>query len=229
MTTVTTTITSASNPIVSTTGLTGQTAEIAKQIRNARFQLLAVKPKVSREAAYIWRAVAKEVSPKEALQRAITKVFTDGFNNTEIKAMDKQADAIVNAIQAGIKAQEALANMVQTEESKGEEFVPGFDITETHTYGMGLCVDCQACHHFWEINRSGSQGNSPKSKGLCLHCGKVGQFFNSIHSQIQAKRQALLDRELVDEVGMEVEDEEEDEMNALAMQDAMNAMIESTF
>ena len=225
------TIATVANPIVTTTGLDTVAAKYAKAIRNARFQLLAVKPKVAnpegQAIAYVWRAVAKMVSPKEALQRAITKVFTKDLSGREIKRLDTIAEQITKAINDGIVAQEALAKMVKVE----DEVESGFtvNVQTGHTYGMGLCQDCQECHHFWEVNRSGSNGNAPTSKGICLHCGKVGQFFNSIHSQIQARREALLDRELVDEVGVDHEEEEDDSLNALAMADAMNAMVDASF
>lgn len=211
------------NPVIPTTGLKATVAAIAEQIRNPNtFRLVSVKPKASDEVSYVWRAVAKEVSPKEALKRDITKVFTKNLTSATIANLDKTVKAIVKATKANIRAEKKLAKMRKAEPvvTIVADEIPLFDITETHYMGMGLCTEHQTCHHNWAINTPAK--GSTTSKGICEHCGEVKQFFNSIHSQIMAKR--------AEAKGILAEFEEEtdsEEMMELAMADALNAMVDA--
>lgn len=210
-------MTTANAPVIpSVKGL----ESVVDSIRNnSTFRLVSVKPKASAEVAYVWRAVAKEVSPKEALKREITKVFTKDLSTKTIAKLDKDVKAIVKATKANARAERKLAKL-----NKAEPVVKEIEIVDVTLTcgkeGMGLCEEHGTCHHFFEINTPAK--GSITSMGLCKHCGEVRQFFNSIHSQIMAKRKAI--KEALE--GFDVVDEDSPEMVELAMQDAMNAMAE---
>ena len=211
------------NPIIPTNGLNLDLQSLAAEIRNPNsFRLLSVNPKGSAEVAYIWRRVALEVSPKEALQRAITKVFTKNLDSQTIATLDTKAKAIIKATKAGIKAQAKVAKMQEAEPVVTiiEDEIPAYEVNENHYYGMGLCVEHQTCHHYFNINEPAK--GSETSKGICHHCGMVRKFFNSIHSQIAARRKAL--KEALQ--GFDEVSEDSEAMTELAMQDALNSMAE---